>query len=108
VRLVELDGKPATANLTVAGEVATARLAKLRGDRITDLQIRKGDTPRGMTTKEWSKIKVDIRPYEIATVYLDPVMARKETRDLDAKRSVWARVHRTEADGRKGGEAERR
>jgi alpha-mannosidase len=103
VRLVELDGKPGIATLTVAGEVAAARLARLRGERIADLTIRKGDAPPGMTQKEWSKIKVDIRPNEIATVYLDPVMARKQTRDLDASRSVWATVHRTEADGRKGG-----
>ncbi|CAN5869101.1 hypothetical protein BH24CHL4_BH24CHL4_21940 [soil metagenome] len=93
VRLVELDGKPATAQLTVAGEVATARLAKLRGDRITELQIRKGEAPPGMTTKEWSKVKVDIRPHEIATVYLDPIMARKQNRNLDAKRSVWATIN---------------
>jgi alpha-mannosidase len=99
VRLVEMDGKPGIATLTVAGEVAAARLARLRGERITDLTIRKGDAPPGMTSKEWSKIKVDIRPNEIATVYLDPVMARKQVRDLDASRSVWATVHR-EGDGK--------
>jgi hypothetical protein len=99
VRLVEMDGKPGIATLTVAGELAAARLARLRGERIADLTIRKGDAPPGMTTKEWSKIKIDIRPNEIATVYLDPVMARKQVRDLDASRSVWATVHR-DADGK--------
>jgi alpha-mannosidase len=95
VRLVELDGSAGPATLTVAGEVATARLATMRGDRITDLHIRSADQPQGMTwPKEWSRIKLDLRPYEIATVYLDPVLARKQARNLDAHRNVWATVHR--------------
>ena len=95
MRLVELDGRPGPVTLTVAGEVAAARLATMRGDRITDLNVRKADHPRDMNwPKEWSRIKLDLRPHEIATIYLDPVMARKQTRDLDAHRDVWATVHR--------------
>jgi alpha-mannosidase len=41
-------------------------------------------------------LKVKMRPYEIATVYLDIVEGRKQTRDLDAKREIWATVHRVE------------
>ena len=33
-------------------------------------------------------------PHEIATIYADMVMGRKEVRDLDAKREVWATAHR--------------
>jgi len=36
-----------------------------------------------------------MRPYEIATVYLDLAEGRKQFRDLDAKREIWATVHRT-------------
>jgi alpha-mannosidase len=35
-----------------------------------------------------------MRPREIATIYADLVMGRKQWRDLDAKRNVWATVHR--------------
>jgi alpha-mannosidase len=35
-----------------------------------------------------------MRPYEIATLYLDLELGRKVARDLDAHRSVWATVHR--------------
>ncbi|MEZ4500910.1 MAG: hypothetical protein R2839_12750 [Thermomicrobiales bacterium] len=95
IRLVELDGHPGPVTLTVAGDVAAARLASLRGDRIADLPVRKSDQPRGMNwPKEWSRIKLELRPHEIATVVLDPVMARKQVRDLDAHREVWATVHR--------------
>lgn len=42
-----------------------------------------------------SRVVVDLRPFEIATVVLDWVEARKQARDLDAHRDVWAAVHRT-------------
>ncbi|MBX3119354.1 MAG: hypothetical protein KF784_09825 [Fimbriimonadaceae bacterium] len=41
-----------------------------------------------------SKLKFKMRPHEIATLYLDIVEGRKQPRDLDAKREVWATVHR--------------
>jgi len=41
-------------------------------------------------------IRVPMRPYEIATIYLDLVPGRKVARDLDAKREVWATVHRVD------------
>jgi len=48
---------------------------------------------------EWSQVKFRMRPREIATVYADMVMGRKEYRDLDAKREVWATVHREKEQG---------
>ena len=36
-----------------------------------------------------------MRPNEVATIMADLVMGRKEFRDLDAKREVWATVHKT-------------
>ena len=44
---------------------------------------------------EWSQVRFAMRPREIATVMADLVMGRKQFRDLDAKREVWATVHRT-------------
>src|SRR5262249_38136304 len=43
---------------------------------------------------EWSRLAVALRPYEIATIYLDLELGRKVARDLDAHRSVWATAHR--------------
>ncbi|MFM9995443.1 MAG: hypothetical protein ACKVU4_06530 [Phycisphaerales bacterium] len=54
-----------------------ARGAKLKGEPIT-----------------WSALRFRMRPREIATIYADLVMGRKQWRDLDAKREVWATVHR--------------
>jgi alpha-mannosidase len=42
----------------------------------------------------WSELAVELRPHEIATLYIDLVLGRKVGRDLDAHRSVWATVHR--------------
>ncbi|MFG0330227.1 MAG: hypothetical protein ACF8PN_10050 [Phycisphaerales bacterium] len=44
---------------------------------------------------EWSAVRFTMRPREIATIMADLVMGRKEWRDLDAKREVWATIHRT-------------
>jgi hypothetical protein len=54
-----------------------ARGAKVRGESIP-----------------WSSVRFRMRPREIATVYADLVMGRKQFRDLDAKREVWATVHK--------------
>jgi alpha-mannosidase len=43
----------------------------------------------------WSQVRFRMRPREIATVMCDMVMGRKQWRDLDAKREVWATVHKT-------------
>jgi alpha-mannosidase len=103
LRLVEFDGQPAEVRLTVPGSVAAARRASLRGDALGDLPVSRVAAPDGMSGPEaWSAVDVELRPYEIATVYLDLILGRKVTRDLDAHRSVWATVHRVEertADG---------
>jgi alpha-mannosidase len=41
-----------------------------------------------------------MRPHEIATVMADIVPGRKAFRDLDAKREVWATVHRDQEKDR--------
>ena len=82
VRLVEFDGIETTAKLTVAGTVARAFKTNLLGKILNELDP--------------GQLEVQMRPYEIATVYLDIVEGRKQTRDLDAKREIWATVHRVE------------
>ena len=81
VRLVEFDGIETETTLNVSGTVARAYRTNLLG------QIQEDIT---------HDLKVHMGPYEIATVYLDIIEGRKQTRDLDAKREVWATVHRVE------------
>ncbi|MFG0242960.1 MAG: hypothetical protein ACF8R9_09260 [Phycisphaerales bacterium JB054] len=45
---------------------------------------------------DWSQVRFPVRAREIATVMADLVMGRKQFRDLDAKREVWATIHRTD------------
>ncbi len=81
VRLVEFDGLETEATLTVAGTVAKAYKTNHLGQILEEIT---------------DNLKVKMRPYEIATIYLDIVEGRKQTRDLDAKREIWATVHRVE------------
>ncbi|MER3436414.1 MAG: hypothetical protein C4346_01605 [Chloroflexota bacterium] len=97
LRLVEFNGEPATALLTLPGAIAVARRATIRGDALAELPVRPAVPPAGQSwPREWTQVEVELRPYEIATVYLDPVLARKVSRNLDEYRSVWATVHRIE------------
>jgi alpha-mannosidase len=91
VRLVEFDGAPTVVDLEVAGTVATAFRTDLLGERgvILDAEAAAGGT----------RVRIELAPHEIATVYLDVVEARKVARDLDAKREVWAQVHRRDEAG---------
>ena len=81
VRLVEFDGLETEATLTVAGTVARAYKTNHLGQVLEEIT---------------DGLKVKMRPYEIATIYIDIVEGRKQTRDLDAKREIWATVHRVE------------
>ncbi len=94
MRLVEFDGQPATARITVPGPVASARKATTRGDTLADLAVSPSNAPLACLGEEWATVTVEIKPYEIATIYLDLVPGRKVNRDLDAHRNVWATIHR--------------
>lgn len=84
-RLVELDGSEHVVRIVTPGEVARAYRTNLLGDVEEELTV------SGTT------IEVRVRPYEICTVIFDLVPGRKQVRDLDAKREVWATVHRVES-----------
>jgi alpha-mannosidase len=86
LRLLELNGEETTARLHVNGTVAAAAWTNLVGEELRPASW----TVTGGSTE----IELQMRPNEIATLYLDVVEGRKQTRDLDAKREVWATVHR--------------
>jgi alpha-mannosidase len=84
LRMVELDGIETDATVTFGATVAKAVRTNLLGEVESELNALD------------SKIAIHLRPYEIATVYMDLVEGRKQVRDLDAKREIWATVHRVE------------
>ncbi len=104
LRLVEANGEEAEAEITLAGPIATAYKTNLLGEIIEAIPVAQADSKK-LTSEpeklaafgiEAASLKVHLKPYEIATLYLDIVPGRKQFRDLDAKREIWATVHRTE------------
>ncbi len=104
LRLVEADGLDTEVEITLPGPVAKAFKTNLMGEILEELTPSVGD-PRVLTSEperlepfgiEAVRVKLPMRPYEIATLYLDIVPGRKQFRDLDAKREIWATVHRVE------------
>ncbi|MBS1704986.1 MAG: hypothetical protein JST40_03870 [Armatimonadetes bacterium] len=87
VRIVELEGTGGIATIEVPGPVEWAKKCDLLGNSLKELQVSSGSR---------SSIEVSLRPHEVATVYLDAVHARKQIRDLDAHRNIWATVHRVD------------
>lgn len=120
IRLVEYNGEPAEVTLKLVGPVASAAKTNLMGEvgehvaageDTCWLDVTPAEPPewaidpntgacyefRGLPL-EWSQVTFRVRPREIVTVYADMVMGRKEYRDLDAKRKIWATVHRTKGE----------
>jgi alpha-mannosidase len=87
LRLVEFNGDSVPVTLRFQGELVWAAKTNLLGELDQALPID--------TSGEQSLIHLTLRPYEIVTLYLDWIQGRKVSRDLDARRSVWAQVHRT-------------
>jgi alpha-mannosidase len=115
IRLVEWNGEPAEVTLKLPGPIAAAAKTNLLGEvgpasRIGGgedtawLEVEKTTPPAwakgakvGGRAVAWSQLRFRMRPREIATIVADVVMARKQWRDLDEKRKVWATVHKTKA-----------
>jgi alpha-mannosidase len=110
LRLVEFDGEPVEAVLRVAGSVARAYKTNLMGEIEAQLDVELGEDLTGWAALmgvefegevqpnlygKYSIIRLPMRGREIVTLYLDIVEGRKQPRDLDAHRDVWATVHRT-------------
>jgi alpha-mannosidase len=98
LRLVEFDGKAATARLRLPGPVETAIRTNALGEPMETLTVSAAPAPEEIADSRipWTEITLKLRPYEIATVYVDMVYGRKVPRNLDAHRSVWATVHRVD------------
>lgn len=102
LRLVEYNGESGEVEVTLPGPIAAAYKTNLLGEFVEEVPITPGDssllTPEVDLLKpfgiEAARIKLHMRPHEIATIYLDIVPGRKRFRDLDAKREIWATVHR--------------
>jgi alpha-mannosidase len=93
LRLVELDGQATTARLCLPGPVASAYRTNLLGAPLETLQVTPAELPLESAVP-WNAVELSLRPHEIATLYLDLELGRKQSRDLDAYRHVWATVHR--------------
>lgn len=104
LRLVEFDGLDGEVRVTVPGPIAAAYKTNLLGENGLPIQMEPGET--GLLSDEVEllarhgieavTLAVPMRAFEIATLYLDIVPGRKVYRDLDAKREIWATVHRVE------------
>ncbi len=115
IRLVEWNGEPAEVMLKLPGPVAAAAKTNLLGevgpasrvgggDDTGWLEVESAPPPAwakgskiGGRTIRWSGVRFRVRPREIVTIMADVVMMRKQWRDLDEKRRVWATVHKTES-----------
>lgn len=82
LRLLELDGVDSDVDLTLPATIAWAARTNLMGEA------------EGELMHDGSTVRLHMRAYEVTTIYLDLVEGRKQTRDLDAHRNVWATVHR--------------
>lgn len=102
LRLVEFDGIGGEIEVTLPGPIAKAFKTNLLGEIETELQQQPGDMAKLSEKPEELEpfgiraetVRFAMRPYEIATLYIDIVPGRKVARDLDAKREIWATVHR--------------
>ncbi len=120
VRLVEWEGHAATVTLKLPGAVGSCAKTNLLGE-VCDgtagkgerggegwssgntqwLKVEPAEPPAwarganmGGAEIPWSQVRFAMRPHEIATIMADLVMGRKQFRNLDAKREVWATVHK--------------
>jgi len=109
VRLIEWDGEAAEVTLKLPGPIAAAAKTNLLGEVGPGvgggadtgwLEPEPAEPPAwwdpsvNPTGIEWQQVRFRMRPREIATVMADLVPGRKQFRDLDAKREVWATIHK--------------
>lgn len=87
LRLVEFNGEPDRVTLRVWGQVAAAFRTTLMGEVESSIQFLRDNDG-------FSVAELDLAPREIVTIYADLVEGRKQVRDLDAKREIWATIHR--------------
>jgi alpha-mannosidase len=79
LRLVELEGDTALTHIHFHQPVASAWLCNLMGEKLQPLR-----TP----------LQLSMPPHAIHNLIVDLPDAAKQARDLDARRKVWAQIHR--------------
>ena len=92
VRLAEFDGVGERVTLHVPGRVRAAARTNLLGEHEAALKFSGPSADSDGTA--WSTVRLEVGPHEIVTLMLDLERGRKQPRDLDAHRRVWATVHR--------------
>jgi alpha-mannosidase len=93
LRLVELDGVVGDVRISLPGRTLAAYKTDLLGRVLTDSpKIENTSCENEMDFG--SSLSFMLRPYEIATLYVDLEMGHKVYRDLDAERGVWAMSHK--------------
>jgi alpha-mannosidase len=127
LRLVEWNDEPAEVTLKLVGEAARVAKTNPLGEtgpwrfgeappgapaHLRDtgwLDVEPADPPAwagavrvGGRAPAWSRVRLSMRRREIATVMADLVMGRKQWRDLDAKREVWATIHKADMREERG------
>ncbi len=84
LRIVELDGEGAEVSVQTALPMASAWRCNMMGEKLEALGFEAS-----------SALKLTLRPHQILTLIVDLPDAAKQPRDLDARRKVWAQIHRT-------------
>ena len=92
VRLVEWNGQAGPVQVAFPGEIGGAWRTNLLGEVFDQLTSTPVPSPVAGPLP-WHAVTVNLHPYEVCTLYLDLVEGRKQTRDLDSRRSVWATAH---------------
>jgi hypothetical protein len=98
VHRVEWNGQAGPVQVAFPGAFHGAWRTNRLGEVVASLAPAPVPTPFGGPL-EWHTVTVDLRPYEVCSLYLDLVESRKQTRDLDGRRSVWATAHWVSKDG---------
>lgn len=90
LRLVEFNGDSTSAKITLAGDVEKVIKTNMLGEteQVIDIKIENHQT----------EITIEMRPFEIATLYIDWIQGHKVPRNLDNFRHIWATIHRTSND----------
>ena len=87
LRLVEFNGMGTTAMIRVPGKTSMIRKATILGEVTETIPVAE-EQKNG--ERNWTTFSLPLRPFEIATLYLDLEMGRKVYRNLDSQRRVWA------------------
>lgn len=83
IRVVELEGQSAAAKLNCVMPMASAWRCNMLGEKLERLDLESS-----------TSIRLQLAPHEICSVIFDLPDAAKQARDLDARRKVWAQIHR--------------